>query len=105
MDVEKDRRHLTQMRQSLESRRESIESLGRVISELESLYLLLETPPDSWKRSFQEQWGTLEEVFAVTLDRGAPTLDNECDKLVADALVHLRSLVDEALGALTAGTQ
>jgi hypothetical protein len=100
MDAGKDRRHLRQMRQCLVLRRESVEALGRLISELESLRELLETTTDSWKRSFEEQWGTLEEVFAVTLDRGAPTMDEKSAVLVERAIAHLGALVDEALAGL-----
>lgn len=100
MELDKEWRHLQQMRKSLASRRDSVESLGRLISELESLCVLLETPTSSWRDSFQEQWGTLEEVFAVMLDRDASTMDDEGAKLVADAVMRLEILVNDALGGL-----
>lgn len=71
-----------------------------MISELESLGTLVETPPESWRRSFQEQWGTLEEVFAVALDRGWLALDEEGSEIVADAVAKLASLASDALAHL-----
>jgi hypothetical protein len=97
VDHDLERRHLQQMQLSLGSYPASVSSLGRMVAELEALYALLGGRDDTWKKRFYEQWASLEEVFAVALDRKTETLDEEGDRIVCAAISELRVIVDEAL--------
>jgi hypothetical protein len=101
MDTSKDRRHLEQIERCLASPPQTIESLGRLVAELETLSAQLETTNEAWKLRFQDQWATLEEVFAVALDRRAAVLDKEGTDLVTNAFTNLGSLVNEAITGLS----
>lgn len=75
-------------------------SLGRLVAELESLYALFTDAGGGLsKAAFEEHWATLEEVFAVALDRKQEALDEAGTALVCHAVAALRSVVDKALAS------
>ena len=97
MDTNLEKRHLQQMQLSLGSYPASVSSLGRMVAELEALHALLGSRDDTWKKRFYGQWASLEEVFAVALDRQMEALDEEGNRIVSAAIFELRAIVDEAL--------
>ncbi|MDX7880023.1 hypothetical protein, partial [Acinetobacter nosocomialis] len=50
-------------------------SIKQLISSLKSLFNALESAPESWKNSFNEEWFTLETIYALALDRQKESLD------------------------------
>lgn len=100
MQLEQDWRLLEQMRMSLRYAPASVVALGRLVAELEPLSQQLAAPDREWQRRFLVHWGTLEEVFAVALDRNLETLDVQGAAIVDSALAELRVLADEALACL-----
>lgn len=97
MEPAADRHHLQQMKAALTLSVHDLDGVGRLVSTLESLVALLERPDESWRRRFDEEWGMLEEVLAVTLDRGT-SLDQQGKRLVGEAIAGLQRLVEDALG-------
>lgn len=98
MDRDLDRNLLREMRLSLRANPLDTASLGRLVAALESLFALLVGVDETWKRRFVGGWASLEEVFAVMLDRKRDTLDDEGVSIVGAAMSDLRTLVDDALG-------
>jgi hypothetical protein len=96
---EYDRRQLTTMHQQLEAYDVGHADLSTLISNLEALQNLLETMPASWRASFREQWGILEQVYSVAVVREQPIESTENKALISPALVRMRTMIDEALGA------
>jgi hypothetical protein len=44
-------------------------SLGPLIGRLDGLLEVLESPDSSWKQRFRQQWGALEDVYAIALSQ------------------------------------
>lgn len=72
-------------------------SLGDLINTLEALLSVLEDTPETWKERFKSEWWTLEQVYAVNLDRnqGALKLTQQEQGLIAETLASLRKLLAE----------
>ena len=48
--------------------------IDKAISDLEGLLYALNETPEEWRRSFQEEWGTLEVFYALALEAEDPEL-------------------------------
>ncbi|WP_394828245.1 hypothetical protein [Pendulispora albinea] len=72
--------------------------LSNLIDSLRALLDNVEEVSSQWRESFGQHWWTLEQVYAVALDRGnLEALPIESKVLVAEAVTELRRLVDEVL--------
>lgn len=73
-------------------------SLRKLIEDLRSLAEALEHPPPTWKEKFLGDWWTLEQVYAVAVDRDElDDLPPESQDLVDGAVAALKHIVVEAL--------
>lgn len=97
-----DQRQFTSMEEQLRRYEQGATNLGSLIAGLEALLLCLERADENWKTSFQAQWGVLEEVYAIALDRveqglspNADTVIKEADnqRLVATTIEKIRHLI------------
>ena len=60
---------------------------------------LSDATPEEWKEAFQSEWWTLEQVYAVALDRGQDPMSGEGGAMVREATARLRDLLaDGAAG-------
>ncbi|MBR7715687.1 hypothetical protein [Acinetobacter nosocomialis] len=75
--------------------------IKQLILSLKSLCNTLESVPESWKNSFNEEWFTLETVYALALDRQEESLDkkfiltSEEINIINNTLVNLQNLISE----------
>jgi hypothetical protein len=92
-----DRRQLALMGSQLESYREGQLDLAALIQRLEGLLNALEAVDPAWKEAFHEEWFTLEQVFAVSLDRPGKNVIGDSKKILEEALGKLSDLVREPL--------
>lgn len=72
---------------------QNLQSLADLISDLDALRCCLKNPSESWLKEFQSEWATLEEVYAVMLDRGEARLDEVGGRLVEESIGKLLSLI------------
>ncbi len=94
MPTEHDYRQYILMLNSVRSVKRNINSLGEAISSLEGLLHQLEQPDREWAEEFQDQWWTLEEIYAVSLSDDGTTFINETDKdSLMKALDHLEVMI------------
>lgn len=70
--------------------------LPHLISGMKSLRDCLRTIDEHWKKTFTGEWWTLEQVYAVALDRKKSTLSLEDLSLIRDAIANLKALVISA---------
>lgn len=75
-------------------------NLTTLIQNLDALYQCLREAPQLWKRSFESEWGTLEDVYAIMLDKGEVNLDDIGRKLVDESINKLESIVNSQLEKL-----
>jgi hypothetical protein len=68
--------------------------LTHLISGLKSLLHALEEADVEWKSKFQNQWGVLEEVYAVALDRNRE-LDKGDLQLIGTAVQAMKQLLSQ----------
>lgn len=54
----------------------------------------------NWRGAFENEWWTLEQVYAVALDRKKTTFSFEDEALIQEAIGKLRTLVGDALSQL-----
>ena len=88
-----DRRQLVLMRSQLESYRQGQLDLGTLIQRLEGLLNVLQAVEPSWKETFHEEWFTLEQVFAVSLDRPGENVIDDSKAILQEAVAKLSELV------------
>ncbi|WP_347017215.1 hypothetical protein H2788_06275 [Acinetobacter seifertii] len=75
--------------------------IKQLILSLKSLCNALESVPESWKNSFNEEWFILETVYALALDRQEESLDkkfiltSEEINIINNTLVNLQNLISE----------
>jgi hypothetical protein len=80
-------------------------TLGDLIRRLRALHRTLESPSDDWSENFLSEWGSLETMRAVDLDRKERGMVAGDDKatdiraraLASEALEKLECLVREKL--------
>ncbi len=69
--------------------------LGRLINLLEGLIGSLQEVDKEWKDTFQSEWWTLEQVYAVARDRQEAKLSLESQNLVIEAIENMKHLLKE----------
>ena len=92
-----DRRQLVLMSSQIESYRQGQLDLATLIQRLEGLLNALESVEQSWKEAFHEDWFTLEQVFAVSLDRPGKHVIDHSKEILQEALGNLAHLVTDQL--------
>jgi hypothetical protein len=84
-------------------------SLGLLVSRLKGLASTLELAPPSWKDEFTNQWGTLEIVYAMALNRAKSVagdshseiiLSKEEHSLVLTSIKNLQRLIPFVSGSV-----
>lgn len=75
--------------------------IKQLILRLKSLFNALESIPETWRNSFNEEWFTLETIYALALDRQEESLDkkfiltSEEINIINNTLVNLKNLISE----------
>jgi hypothetical protein len=87
-----DRQYLA-MRERIEGFDRGTLTLRRLIADLDALLESLQEVDENWKSSFQQQWGTLEDVYAVSLDKRSGQLTANDRQLIAQAAEKMRQLL------------
>jgi hypothetical protein len=96
-----DLRQYELMRQRLEAFEKGAIGLRKLIEDLRSLLEALERPSPNWKEDFRSDWWTLEQVYAVAIDRDQlDPLPAESRALVAEAIRSLKTLVSKAIDSV-----
>lgn len=92
---EYDLRQYELMRKTLSSFDKGETDLPDLIATLDALLAALEDAPEDWRKAFQAEWWTLEQVYAVALDRGQDAMAGENGSMVQGAVARLKDLVAE----------
>lgn len=94
---ESDQRQYQLMADRLKGFEKHTISLNRLINDLEALLEVLQAPEEEWKAAFRSEWGILEVVCAVALDRGEKVLSPEGKKWVEEAVENMNQLLKQQL--------
>ncbi|MGO4565487.1 hypothetical protein AB4Z52_10535 [Rhizobium sp. 2YAF20] len=78
-----DRRQYQLMIEQLSLFNEERLSLGLLLSRLKGLASTLELASPSWKDEFTNQWGTLEIVYAMALNRAESAGDSHSETILS----------------------
>ena len=73
--------------------------LDHLISSLDALLEVLEGTDQVWRDAFRYEWGTLEMVYAIALDRGVTQLSPENQTLINEAIKNMRRLLVDRITA------
>lgn len=90
-----DSRQLELMLETLTQVENGEMSIGNAISRLEALVHAMDNVDPQWKNRYLGEWGVLEDVYAVSLDRNSKGLRQDEMTLVEKAVKELRDLVEE----------
>jgi hypothetical protein len=74
-------------------------AIGQLIPSLDALVALLDETDEEWSDAFRYEWGTLETVYAIALDKGTTQLPSEGQLLIDRAIESMRRLLDRKRGA------
>lgn len=69
--------------------------LDQLINALYGLLKSLQTTEEEWIDKFQSEWWTLEQVYAVALDRKETTLNSDSQNLVYETLENMKTLLKD----------
>jgi hypothetical protein len=82
--------------------------LASLVGSLKALLSVLEATDETWKDDFRSEWGTLETVYALALDRKERGLDSDVQTaidgpsdqaLISEAVQNMLRLVEDRLGS------
>lgn len=90
-------RNLRMMLSKLAAFENSELALSSLIPELEGLFNAVDLADPDWREGFWDLWGDLEISYALALNRGWKSLDEVREKIVAQAVADLKSLVGAKL--------
>jgi hypothetical protein len=90
-----DKRQYNLMIEHLRRFEEGASDLSSLIGGLDALLECLEAPDEEWKQRFWSEWWTLEQVYAVALERGQTELSAEEQALVNQAVNNIKQLLAE----------
>jgi len=91
---ERELRQLRLMRDRLDGFLAGTLGIGETISDLEGLLGALEEAPETWRRAFQDEWGTLEIAYAIALDNGGLNLPDASVPELKDAAEKMLAMVN-----------
>jgi hypothetical protein len=74
----------------LDAGADTLAALGRMVTDLELFHSRLEAVPPEVSAELYTHWVALEQVFAVSLDRGLKAVDDEGAQIVREAVSALR---------------
>ncbi|SRR5579883_145734 len=95
---EYDRRQMRRMLDVIERYEHGQTGFVDLVDDLEALILALEHQSDEWRENALSQWGDLEQIRAVNLDRGTDINERQA-RDIHDALQELKASVQEAMQA------
>jgi hypothetical protein len=72
-------------------------ALSSLLPELEGLFNAVDLDDPDWRKKFWYSWGELEINYAMALDMGWKSLDEVGEKIVAQAVADLKSLIGAKL--------
>lgn len=98
--TQRELRQLDLMAARLEAYRHDRLSLGPLIDDLDALWNELTMVQGAWREELRGHWWTLEQVYAVALDRGYASLPDDHRVLIDEAVNALGFLVDDARSRL-----
>lgn len=67
--------------------------LDQLIKVLYGLTKSLQTTEEEWVDEFQSEWWTLEQVYAVALDRKETTLNLDSQNLIYETIENMKNLL------------
>jgi len=68
--------------------------INTVINDLDSLLTQLTTIDEKWKLEFRTLWSNMEIAYALTLDQGLETFDNQRKKITEKSLFDLKKMTE-----------
>lgn len=95
--TEYDHRQYGAMAVALQQYEDGTINLPSLVSGLESLLACLEAADQNWVERFRSEWWTLEQVYAVAIDRGQTDLSAEEVAEVGTAIANLRHILTNRL--------
>lgn len=90
-----DKRQLNLMTEKINLFKESKLDLGFLIQDLESLMNAFESVDIDWKKSFHSEWWTLEQIYAVALDRSDDSVFIENKELLDSSISNIEELIEK----------
>ena len=94
---EYDQRQYQLMAKSVQQFKEGELDIYNLIRIIEGLLDVLQIPDEKWKDDVRNEWWTLEQVYAVAVDKGQKTLSAEDIDLVNEAVENIEILVKPQL--------
>lgn len=91
---EYDQRQYQLMKQFLTGFKAGNLNIRVLIDSLTGLINALQESKDEWKASFNKEWWTLEEIYAVASDRGQTHLSQAEQNLVDEAIDNMKKLLE-----------
>jgi hypothetical protein len=102
---EHDQRQYQLMKQCIKGFEVGNLNLRVVIDSLKGLLNALEETSSAWKHSFNVEWWTLEEIYALASDREQEFLSQEDQEDVYKALENMKNLLELLLVGFLAETK
>jgi hypothetical protein len=68
--------------------------ISQLIELLDGLIQSLENTDENWIDKFRSEWWTLEQTYAVAVDRGENYLNSESESLIDEAVENMRMLLN-----------
>jgi hypothetical protein len=69
--------------------------ISQLIELLDGLLESLEDMEENWTDRFRSEWWTLEQIYAVAVDRGENRLDAESESLIYEAIENMKALLND----------
>src|SRR5436309_3455032 len=91
--TEHDQRQYELMSVAIQQYEDGTINLPSLVSGLEALLASLEAADRGWVERFRSEWWTLEQVYAVALDRGQTELSAEEEAEIGTAIANMRRLL------------
>ena len=103
MSIEREIRQVTLGRQIIDSYDGSLRSLGSVVNGMRSILDEFELASPEWIETYRGHWWTLEQVYAVALDEGAPNVPLDAVSAIDESLSSIGFMLDESAERLRRG--
>jgi hypothetical protein len=94
---DRDQRQYQLMRKFIQDFENDDLSLGYLISNLQGLFLAVDSIDVKTAEDLQSEWWTLEQVYAVALDRQQSVVSPEGQALVLEALENIKVLLQQLI--------
>jgi hypothetical protein len=72
--------------------------LSSLIQDIRGLLAALPATDKQWKQAMEAEWWTLEQIYAVSLDRGSDALLTSNRLLISEAVSNMRALLRKKEG-------